>query len=353
MKVGMTYNLRDDYLALGYSEVETAEFDKVSTIEAIERALRELGYETDRIGHVWNLVKRLAAGDRWDMVFNIAEGLWGFGREAQVPALLDAYGIPYTFSDPLVLALTLHKGMTKSVLRDGGVPTPDFAVVEAESDLIELETKLAYPLFAKPVAEGTGKGITVASKIGSPAELSVVCRELMNRFRQPVLVETYLPGREFTVGILGTGAQAKVVGVMEILLEDKAEPEAYTYFNKENYESLVTYKLVDDGQARSAARTALQAYRILGCRDAGRVDLRGDCFDVPNFMEINPLAGLHPVHSDLPILCRKVGKDYVRMIAEIMDSAVQRLGGDATVSAAAGKGSEVHSQGATPEAIHA
>ena len=242
--------------------------------------------------------------------------------------------------------------MTKSVLRDAGVPTPDFAVVEAESDLIELEKKLAYPLFAKPVAEGTGKGITVASKIGSPAELSVVRRELMNRFRQPVLVETYLPGREFTVGILGTGAQAKVVGVMEILLEDKAEPEAYTYFNKENYESLVTYRLVDDGQARSAARTALEAYRILGCRDAARVDLRGDCFDVPNFMEINPLAGLHPVHSDLPILCRKVGKDYVRMIAEIMDSAMQRLGGDATVSGDAGKGSAVHSQGATAEAIH-
>ena len=109
MKVGMTYNLRDDYLALGYSEVETAEFDKVSTIEAIERALRELGYETDRIGHVWNLVKRLAAGDRWDMVFNIAEGLWGFGREAQVPALLDAYGVPVYFFGSLVLALTLHK----------------------------------------------------------------------------------------------------------------------------------------------------------------------------------------------------------------------------------------------------
>jgi D-alanine-D-alanine ligase len=327
MKVGMTYNLRDDYLALGYSAEETAEFDKVSTIEAIEGALRMLGYETDRIGHVWNLVKRLAAGDSWDMVFNIAEGLSGFGREAQIPTLLEAYGVPYTFSDPLVSSLTLHKGMTKAVLRDSGVPTPDFFVVETESDLADVETGLSFPLFAKPVAEGTGKGISLASKINSSAELSAVCRELTIRFQQPVLVEAYLPGREFTVGIVGTGSQSRVVGVMEIVLGAEAEAEAYTYFNKENYQDLVTYKLVDDGQARSAARVALRAYRILGCRDAARVDLRADCFGVPNFMEINPLAGLHPVHSDLPILWRKTGKAYSELIAEIMASAVQRTAG--------------------------
>ena len=131
MKIGLTHDLRDDYLAEGYSEEETAEFDRAETIDAVDRTLTELGFRTDRIGHLKSLTGRLAAGDRWDLVFNIAEGLRGFGREAQVPALLDAYEIPYTFSDPLVLALTLHKGMTKHVIRDMGIPTPDFAVIES------------------------------------------------------------------------------------------------------------------------------------------------------------------------------------------------------------------------------
>jgi D-alanine-D-alanine ligase len=117
MKIGITYDLRHEYLAAGYGEEETAEFDRVDTIEAIEHTLQQLGYETERIGHVRQLAAQLVAGARWDCVFNIAEGLYGFGREAQVPALLDAYGIPYTFSDPLVLALALHKGMTKHVMR--------------------------------------------------------------------------------------------------------------------------------------------------------------------------------------------------------------------------------------------
>ena len=207
MRIGITYDLRDDYLALGFSDEETAEFDRIDTIEAIESALQGMGFETDRIGNIRSLIKRLASGDRWDMVFNIAEGLKGFGREAQVPALLDAYEIPYTFSDALVLALTLHKGMTKRVIRDLGIPTPDFAVIEAASDLDQVN--LAFPLFAKPVAEGTGKGISAASKIGSQEELRSVCEDLLRRFNQPVLIETYLPGKEFTAGIVGTGKSAR------------------------------------------------------------------------------------------------------------------------------------------------
>ncbi|MEK7244000.1 MAG: D-alanine--D-alanine ligase, partial [Thermodesulfobacteriota bacterium] len=156
MKIGITYDLRDDYIAEGYTEEETAEFDHPRTIDAIEEALRDLGYETDRIGHLRALTRRLVAGDRWDLVFNIAEGLRGFGREAQVPALLDAWEIPYTFSDPLVLSLTLHKGLTKRVIRDFGIPTPDFAVVETPEEIAAMA--LPFPLFAKPVAEGTGKG---------------------------------------------------------------------------------------------------------------------------------------------------------------------------------------------------
>ena len=322
MKVGITYDLRADYLLMGYGEEATAEFDKQDTIDAIAGALNHLGYETDRIGHVRALVKRLAEGDRWDMVFNIAEGLQGFGREAVVPSLLESYGIPYTFSDPMVLSLTLHKAMTKHVVRDLGIATPDFWIVEKESDVRFIDS--SFPLFAKPVAEGTGKGITAASKIMNRKQLTGACRNMLERYRQPVLVETFLPGREFTVGILGTGERATPIGVMEILLNDRAEPEVYSYTNKENYENRVQYRLTRDHAAQKASEVALKAYQGLGCRDAGRVDLRMDDHGQPNFIEINPLAGLNPTHSDLCIIARKAGMDFEKLIAGIMTSAVER-----------------------------
>lgn len=323
MKIGITYDLREDYLIEGYGEEETAEFDRAETIEAIDQTLKELGYRTDRIGHLKSLTRRLAAGDRWDMVFNLAEGLRGFGREAQIPALLDAYDIPYTFSDPLVLALTLHKGMTKHVIRDMGIPTPDFAIVEKEDQITGI--CLSYPLFAKPVAEGTGKGITAASKINTEKELVEVCRMLLTVFKQPVLVESFLPGREFTVGIIGTGKDAIATDTMEVCLKAQAEPDVYSYINKENCEELVEYRLVYDEEAQQVRETALSAWRGLGCRDAGRMDLRSDRSGRPNFMEVNPLAGLHPQHSDLPIIFSLMGKTFHQLIDMIMHSALKRV----------------------------
>jgi D-alanine-D-alanine ligase len=325
VKTGITYDLRDDYLAEGYSAEETLEFDRTDTIDAIEQTLQDLGYLTDRIGNIKSLIGRLASGDRWDIVFNIAEGIAGLGREAQVPAILDAYNIPYTFSDPLVLTLTLHKGMTKHVIRDLGIPTPDFAVIESEEDIEKVS--LPLPLFAKPVAEGTSKGITADSKITSRKQLVHVCRSLFSTFRQPVLVETFLPGREFTIGIVGTGMDAVALGVMEVHLKENAEKDVYSFINKENCEELVEYRLVDDSMAQKAQETALAAWRGLGCRDAGRVDLRADAEGIPNFMEVNPLAGLHPEHSDLPIICNLAGITYHTLITMIMDSALKRLRG--------------------------
>ncbi len=323
MKIGMTYDLRSDYLAMGYGEEETAEFDRDDTIEAIEGALEDLGHEPVRIGNIRALTPRLVAGERWDLVFNFAEGLHGFGRESQIPALLEAYDIPYTFSDPLVLAVSLHKGVAKRVFRDAGLATPDFALVHNRSEAREVD--LPFPLFAKPVSEGTGKGIDGRSKVDDARTLVERCAELLHKFRQPVLVETYLPGRELTVGILGTGARARTVGTLEPILLEGAEAGAYTYINKERYQELVRYSVPTDPAARAAERLALAAYRVLGCRDAGRVDLRLDAAGQPSLMEINPIAGLHPVHSDLPILCSAIGLSYLQLIAEILESATDRL----------------------------
>jgi len=325
MLIGLTYDLRDAYLAMGYGEEETAELDRESTVAAIESTLRSLGHDTDRIGHAKQLAARLVRGDRWDLVFNISEGMHGIGREAQVPALLDLYQVAYTFSDPLVMSLTLHKGMTKRVVRDAGVPTPDFAVVESEADAAAVE--LPLPLFVKPVAEGTGKGVTPRSVVRDRADLWPACEDLLARFHQPVLVETMCTGREFTTGIVGTAEEATVVATIEVILLPQAEADVYSYVNKEHCEELVEYRLVDasDPAVAETERVALAAWRALGCRDGGRVDLRCDAAGNPQFLEVNPLAGLHPEHSDLPILATKVGMSYRELLGRIVESAATRV----------------------------
>ena len=259
-------------------------------------------------------------------MFNICEGLHGRARESQVPALLDAYEIAYTFSDPLVIAVCLEKRMTKLLVRDAGLPTPRFALVEQLSDVAAVD--LAYPLFTKPVAEGTGKGITAASKVLDAEQLLSNCRDLLQRFRQPVLVEEFLSGREFTIGLLGTGEAARVVGTMEILLRSNADAEVYSYTNKEYCEDRVDYRNVkpsDDPVVAEAETLALAAWKALGCRDGGRMDIRCDGQGRPQFMEVNPLAGLHPQHSDLPMLATAAGMEFPELLRQIVASAACRI----------------------------
>lgn len=321
--VGLTFDLRADFAGFGLSAEELAEFDQPATIDALEGALRTLGHTTERIGGVKALVARLHAGARWDLVFNVAEGRFGFGREAQVPALLDAYEIAYTFSDPLVSALTLHKGLTKHVLRDTGLPTAPFCVVHERDDLARVD--LQYPLLAKPVAEGTSKGIGTDAVVQNAAALGEVAERLLARYRQPVLVEEFLPGRELTVGIVGTGDQARAVGALEVTLLEGADQEVCTFRNKEECENLVRYALAADAEATAASDLAVRAWRALGCRDAGRVDLRADRAGRMQILELNPLSGMHPTHSDLPILWHAGGRPYHALVDAIVRSAAERI----------------------------
>ena len=324
MRIALSYDLRDEYLAAGFGDEETAEFDRVETIDAIEAALRELGHQTERVGQLRSLMQRLLDGARWDLVFNTAEGIRGFGRESEVPALLDAFAIPYTFSDPLVCALTLHKGMAKRVLRDLGVPTTDFAVVADERDLAAVD--LPFPLFVKPVAEGTAKGIDGASRVTDAAELARRCRHVLATWRQPALVEPFLPGREFTTAIVGTGALAEAVGTLEVMLGAGAEPHSYTYVNKERCEELCRFDLAEAREHARCAPLALAAWRGIGGRDAGRIDLREDAQGRLHVLEINPLPGLHPTHSDLPMIWSAVGRPYLGLIDRIVTSATAPAG---------------------------
>lgn len=322
MHIGITFDLRSAYLAEGYSEEATAEFDRDETIDSIESTLRELGHVPQRIGNARQLIHSLASGARWDLVFNICEGLHGLAREAQVPAILDVYNIPYTFADPCVLCVCLHKGLTKTLIKRANLPTPEFHVVRFDTDI--RSHGLRFPLFVKPVAEGTGKGIGSTSRITSDTELVQRCNELLPRFREGLILEEYLPGREFTVGLLGTGPNSRVLGTLEIVLRKNAEPGAYSYINKENSEDLVEYRLGrpdDDPEVRRAEQIALAAWRTLGCRDGGRIDLRSNAKGQPEFIEANPLAGLHPSHSDLPMLATAVGMSYRDLLTSIIASA--------------------------------
>jgi D-alanine-D-alanine ligase len=214
--------------------------------------------------------------------------------------------------------------VAKRLVRAAGVPTPAFMVATSEAS--ELRGWTEFPAFVKPIAEGTGKGCESASVVQTPQELASAVTKLLQRYRQPVLVETYLPGREFTVGIVGNGKDATVLGVCEILLKEGAEANVYSLRNKELCEELVIYARADDGEAWAAGRQALAAYQALECRDAARIDFRSNGFGEPYFLEANPLAGLHPHHSDLPILAAQNGVPYVELIGMILDACLARYG---------------------------
>jgi D-alanine-D-alanine ligase len=324
--VGFVYDLRKDYLAEGYSQQDVAEFDSEGTIDAIQKTIESLGYDVERIGNGKSLCKMLTQGKRWDMVFNIAESIGGRCRESYVPAILELYQIPYTFSDPLVCATTLDKAVSKQLIAQAGLATPAYAVIENEKDLQKVN--LTYPLFAKPLAEGTGKGIDGKSHIANSKELKKICIGLLKEYRQPVLVEEYLPGREFTTAILGSGSEAQVLGTMEIEMTNKDEPAIYSYLNKEECESRILYHPVTDAPAlkKEVEKLALDCYKVLQCRDAGRVDIRCDSKGKPCFMEINPLPGMHPKHSDLPMIATQEGMSYEKLIGTILDNAFKRHG---------------------------
>ncbi len=322
MKVGLTFDLRSWYTDRGYSLDETAEFDKQETVDALENSLKEMGHETDPIGNAFQLIEALAAGKRWDIVFNIAEGLYGDGRESVVPAILDQYKIPYVFSGPVIMGISLNKHLAKLVVSAAGVPvSPGLLVTKPdESD----KTGLTYPLFVKPVSEGTGKGITEKSLVKSAAELRVMVEWILQEFRQPALVEEYLPGREFTVGIVGTGDDAIAIGGMEVICADNLP---YSVEVKENYQNYCKYTPLDAGIADECKMVALRAWKALEAVDAGRIDLKADRHGRICFIEANPLAGLNPVHSDLPILARMYGIEYQKLMEMIMDAATRRING--------------------------
>ena len=322
MKIGLTFDLRSWYTDRGYSMDETAEFDKQETVDALENSLKMMGYETEPVGNTFQLIEALAAGKRWDIVFNIAEGLYGDGRESVVPAILDQYKIPYVFSGPVIMGLSLNKHLAKLVVASAGVPVSPGCLI---TDLKDLDNcNLKFPLFVKPVSEGTGKGITEKSLVKSKEELNTMVDWILTEFKQPALVEEYLPGREFTVGIVGYGEEAVAIGGMEIICANNLP---YSIEVKENYQNYCKYTPLDADIIDECKSVAIRAWKALDAVDAGRIDLKANRSGQICFIEANPLAGLNPIHSDLPILSRMYGIEYQTLMEMIMKAAIRRIKG--------------------------
>ncbi len=306
------------------------EYDSLDTVKAIAQALEAAGHRAHLVGGGRDLARRLLAprpSSAPDLVFNIAEG-WGTrSREAHVPSFLEMIGVPFTHSDPLTLALSLDKSLAKRVVASHGVATPRFAVVSNLKDLAKVD--LRFPVVAKPVAEGSSMGIRDGALFDTLATLTTALPLLRRGYRQPVLLEEFCSGPEFTVGIVGTGADAELIGVMEIVPRDQAlETFLYSLDVKRNWRERVAYHAPprrDPKLIKDIGKLALGAYRALECRDVGRVDVRLGSDGKPYFLEVNPLPGLNPVSGDLVILAAGHGISYPQLIQRIVQSARERL----------------------------
>jgi D-alanine-D-alanine ligase len=319
VRIGLTYNLKPAGAELAVADNDQfEEFDSVETIEALESAIRAAGHEPIRLGWGLEMLDALQR-ERVDGVFNIAEGVGGRGRESQAPAVLEMLGIPCTGSDPLAIALTLDKALAKIVAKSAGIATAPWFVAGVPSltstDAVPDIANPTFPVFAKPAAEGSSMGITDRSLCRDQKELDAAIERLSKY--GPVLVEEFLPGDEFTVGIIG----GKVLGVMQVLPRGDGQDFIYSLDVKRDYLNRVDYRLV---AAPDVAEVALQVWRAFGLRDVARIDVRRDRNGVANFVEVNPLPGVHPINSDLVILARLAGISHHDLIGRIIDAAIKR-----------------------------
>lgn len=334
MHIGITYNLSSEVAAADGVPVDRAdEFDSLETVENIERGIRAAGHEPVRLGFGLEAIARLQQ-QPVDLVFNIAEGLYGRARESQMPALLDMVRVPYTFSDTLTLSVALDKTMTKQVLLQEGINTPAFWSVD---NLIQIERliesgSLRYPLFVKPSREGSSMGIDGNSRITSDEELRSQVGLLLSAYPgSSILIEEFLPGREITVGVIGN-REPEILGVMSFrLLHGMYKDFFYTPEMKHHWEKYLVPECpadLTDAEYEKVRMLAIRVFKALHCRDCARIDMRFDANGEPSFMEINPLAGLTKGKSDIPVMAALQGISYEELIGRILQAAVERLGAE-------------------------
>ena len=320
IRVGFTYNVKRTQ-----NGDDEAEWDPPETIIAIANALARQGHIVVHLEATADLPRVLAEADV-DLIFNIAEGVEGRNREAQVPALCELLGIPYTGSDSATLAIALDKALGKKVLLQHDILTPKFQVMESHRERVASDMR--YPLIVKPNAEGSSKGIGSTSVVDNEEQLRDKVKELIERYRQPALVEEYITGREFTVGLLGD-KRPRVLPPMEIKFKhaENTRP-VYDYGVKQEWEKYVYYECpakLTEAEQKAMEKIARATFWALDCRDVARVDMRMDAEGRIYVLEVNPLPGLTPDYSDLVLIAKACGMEYDQLIAEIMTGGLRRM----------------------------
>ncbi|MFO0850619.1 MAG: ATP-grasp domain-containing protein [Gemmataceae bacterium] len=339
MHVGIAFDLKpDEPLPAGAPDDLHEEFDAPTTIDAIAGVLRDLGHTVTLLGDGKELLAKLLA-DPPDFVFNFAEGTGtGRSREARVPAVCEMLGVPYTGSDPLALAVALEKDLTRRLAADAGLTVPKGITLQpppteydgdfAEFPAVLAEAGLTLPVIAKPVFEGSSKGIRNRCLVERAEDLGPTVAGLWAAYGQAVLVEEFIAGDEVTVGVLGNDPP-EVFGVMRITPKVAVEKFVYSLEVKRDFRRMVDYecpaKLPAD-VVREVEASALAIFDALGCRDVARIDFRVRD-GIPYFLEINPLPGLNPDVSDLCIMAGLLGVSHAELIGRIVEAAVKRATG--------------------------
>lgn len=327
-KVGLTYDLKTDWeFKPGDPADANAELDSGDTVNYITQALQAGGHQVSRIGNVRNLLQRIAQNDLdVDIVFNICEGLRGRNRESEVPVMLEMMGIPFVGADGLTLGVTLDKILAKKCFLADGIPTAPYFEAGPEDDLEKLNT-IGYPLFVKPKFEGTSKGLTENSRVADLAGLQRQVRLINEQYHQSALVEKFIKGTEFTVPVLGND-NPQAMPVVQISIEGTTNlgNKFFTFSHVVAATDLVQYLCpapIDAKLTKKFQDIAVRAYKSVGCRDFGRVDLRVDEQGNPYVLEINPLPSLakKDVFNQFPAV---VGWTYAQTINTILNFALKR-----------------------------
>ncbi len=303
-----------------------AEYDSMEVVMDIKRSIESGGHEVVLMEAVPEKFIPALLSEDIDIVYNFAEGTSTRAREAQVPAILSFYNIPYTGSDATTLAVCLDKALTKQVLLSKDVKTPKFQVIRSLDD--KLRRNMRFPLILKLNAEGSSKGISETGLVHDMNEYKREIKRLFSIYNEPVLVEEFIKGREFTIGVLQEGNRYRVLPIMEIHF--KHGTEFYSYKVKKNSDKYVDYTCpakIDPTLERKLTKMAIKVCETLEIRDLARIDLRVSEDDGnPYFLEINPLPGLAKGFSDLPRIAEIAGLTYEELILHVLENAMRRFG---------------------------
>ena len=329
MRIGLAYDVRDTQAPEGSPEDIFEEYDSPETVEALAGAIGSFGHQVVLLGGGCRFLESVKR-ERPDLVFNIAEGLGNYrSRESQVPGVLEMLDIPYSGSDPLTLAVCLEKPLTKQLVQNAGIATPQWKTVR---DLAEDNspdwTDFPFPAFAKPAHEGSSKGIRNASRVDDAVSLDRLLKHQIASYGQPVMVEEYIPGEEITVGMTGN-ASPRIIGIMRVVPKRPDAGFVYSLEVKRNWRELVDYECPARLPAATLERISQAChtiYRILGVRDLARIDFRISPDGTPFFLEINPLPGLNPTSGDIVIMAGLMGWSYKQLVGEILRAAMGRYG---------------------------